>query len=362
MEGSSARARRHLWRLRGEASAGSELFRQRLEGEFRFREPDGAALLKVTGSLDALQYRSGSGYSLSSDKAAGRVEARGYLPVSADRRLEVRGWLAARRYAAPSTLEVDQRETGGRIYLTATTPGAAAWRVGGGWAARSYPDTTEIDRTTLGLEGDFDLSGGDGRSLRFHHRSDRRAIAIPEIKPSSWIHWSELNAQIPVSGFRVFGDLQNEVWRYDRPDPVYFPSWRIRADAGAGWGDILAVAWKLGVSVENLDSGEDPESYFQYGLLGGLESFGNALTGSLNLEFGRRRYSRPGDSEDPTGDLFEYSDFDYWKIWASGSLLLGRNLSLDLLAGYEPQRHTEQQDDSALGFGTLRLVWRPRPG
>jgi len=54
-----------------------------------------------------------------------------------------------------------------------------------------------------------------------------------------------------------------------------------------------------------------------------------------------------------------YSDFNYWKIWIMANWSINKNFSLDLLANYEPENHTENSDDSSLGFGSLRLVWRP---
>ncbi len=68
-----------------------------------------------------------------------------------------------------------------------------------------------------------------------------------------------------------------------------------------------------------------------------------------------------GDSDDGSLNttINLYSDFNYWQIWAMGSWFLGNHFSLDVMASYEPESHTEQSDDSALGFASLRLTWRP---
>ena len=54
-----------------------------------------------------------------------------------------------------------------------------------------------------------------------------------------------------------------------------------------------------------------------------------------------------------------YSDYNYWKIWLMGSWFIDDHLSIDVIANYEPETHTEDTDDSALGFASVRLVWHP---
>ena len=81
------------------------------------------------------------------------------------------------------------------------------------------------------------------------------------------------------------------------------------------------------------------------------------------MEFGRRRYSDSTIELSDGGTTAEtfalYSDFTYWKIWLVGTWQLADTLALEAVASYEPESHTEQADDSALGFANLRLVWRP---
>jgi len=69
--------------------------------------------------------------------------------------------------------------------------------------------------------------------------------------------------------------------------------------------------------------------------------------------------------DDESGSILEddtlllYSDFNYWKIWIMGNWSISRNFSMDLLAAYEPENHTERSDDASIGYASLRLVWRP---
>ena len=86
----------------------------------------------------------------------------------------------------------------------------------------------------------------------------------------------------------------------------------------------------------------------------------------LTLEYGRRIYRQgtvdldldpaaPGETE----TLALYSDFGYWKIWLMGTWSLSEAVDLDVLANYEPENHTEKTDDTAIGYASIRLVWRP---
>ncbi|MFT5784028.1 MAG: hypothetical protein ACI9JE_001351, partial [Candidatus Krumholzibacteriia bacterium] len=99
--------------------------------------------------------------------------------------------------------------------------------------------------------------------------------------------------------------------------------------------------------------------------------YGAAVGGSLTLEYGRRNYEQGVVDLAPVGvelqpsDEFSddtvalYTDFDYWKIWLIGTWRLSDVIDLDVMANYEPESHTENSDDSALGFASLRLRWRP---
>ena len=42
-----------------------------------------------------------------------------------------------------------------------------------------------------------------------------------------------------------------------------------------------------------------------------------------------------------------------------GTWSLSEAVDLDVLANYEPENHTEKTDDTAIGYASIRLVWRP---
>ena len=119
-----------------------------------------------------------------------------------------------------------------------------------------------------------------------------------------------------------------------------------------------------------LEADDSPETHSQFGLRAGVEAFEKEVSGSLSVEFGRRFYefTEEGGATDLLTDslalteddfIFSYSDFTYWEIWLMGAWTINDHFSLDLLANYQPERHTEAADDSALGFGSIRLVWKP---
>lgn len=362
LEGRSGRGAARRWRLRTEASAGTELFRQRVDGDWRLADADGRTPLRLDGTVVARQYRRDTEYVYSSDNWEGRLDLRAQPAAWRGALLELRGWAGLQDYRTPSTLEMDWRQAAAGIYVRSRRPAEGWWSVGLIAVGRAYPDTSAIDRDVLGLELDWDSGGLADGGLRVHHKSERREIADETARPSAWTHWTDAAAAVPAGPGRLVGELQSEVWAYDYEDAAWFDSWRLDGLLGYRWGDVLAASWLLGVAAERLDAGDNPDSYRQWGARAGIDAFGLALSGSLTVEYGHRDYVDPLITLDGGGiaETFGlYSDFNYWKIWLSGSWRLAEALSLEALASWEPERHTEQADDSSLGFGTLRLVWRP---
>jgi len=186
------------------------------------------------------------------------------------------------------------------------------------------------------------------------------------VRPSAWTHWTDFSGAVTAGSGHVYLDLQAEFWQYDQETDVYFNSTRFDGATGYRWGDVLAATWKIGLAGERLDAGDSPETYTSFGLRGGVESYGAELGGSLTLEYGRRVYAQGVVNLDPDAidpSLFYtvalYTDFNYWKIWLMASWQMSSHFDLDLMANYEPENHTEQSDDSALGFASLQVRWRP---
>ncbi len=362
MTGNSGRGSRNRWRVAAEASAGTDLWRERLEADWRLRDAGRNTRLRATASAHARQFRRETDYGLNSDSRDGRLDLRGYPLAGDGRALEMRSWLSGRSYSVPSTLELDQREWGGGAALHGGTPLRTNWSVGGRYARRTYPDSTGLDRSTWSLDASW-----EGPRIRVYHRTDRRRVRDETARPSAWSHWTDLDLELEAGAGAFFLELENEYWDYDEERAAYQDYLRTSLRTGYRWGDVLGVRWRAGLSGGFMDSDDEQESYTQYGVLGGVESYGYALTGSVLVETGWRDYRgvvvdpalRDPDGQTDVDLLTAYTDFQYWKIWVMATWSVADNLDLAVLASYEPERHGEKTDDTTLGYASVQLVWRP---
>lgn len=365
-QGRSSRRSNHRWRLRAEASTGTELWRERVEGDYRFINDKRQTRFRLLGHFWGRQYKQTSEYALSSDNFEGRMEARAYPIVGEKAALDVRAWGGFINFKTPSTLEVDYKDAGAGVFLRSQSLGNHLWGGGVRRARRAYPDSSAIDRDSWSVEADYDYHAMSGAGVRLFHKSDRRLVADETVRPSAWTHWTDFNSLFTAGKGHVYLDVQSEWWNYDEETSVYFNSWRMETALGYRGGDILAAIWKAGPVLERMDAGDSPESYTQLGVRAGVESYGSAVGGSVTLEYGRRNYGQSAITlEGPTGDPDDiytidlYTDFNYWKIWLLGSWEISRKFTLEFLANYEPENHTEQTDDFAIGFASLHVIWRP---
>jgi hypothetical protein len=364
LEGRSAFRARHQWSVRGEVSAGTELTRESMTSRYRYRPGGGASRLGADVSWYGRQYREGSVYSLSSDNHEGRADLRGTPWQRRDLGLELRAYGRYLAYSRPSTLQQDLREGGGGLYLTSTGEPGNSWRAGMKAGRRAYPDSSAIDRDLM--SGEFHLDR-TGRRLELwvYHRSERRDMDDDTVRPSAWSHWTDMHLAWKVGRGRILADLGATVWSYDYTTDAYYDSHLADLELGYGWGEIPDPRWRALVTLERHGAGDSPDSYSQAGLQGGFESFGSVFSGTLAVEYGRRWYDHPVSDQD-WREILESDDFltgstDFWylEIWIMATWSLRENLDLDLMATYQPENHTEQDDDFALGTANLRLVWRP---
>lgn len=363
IEGRSPREATHAWRLRGEASAGTELFRESVDGGWKW-QPSGETRIRGDLTWIGRQYRSDSEYSLSSNHQEGRGELRAYPWAGRRHSLDLRLLGRYLDYQTPSTLERDYREGGGGTFLSSRGLSSGSWRVGLRGLRRAYPDSAAIDRDVVSLEGDLDRTG-EALEMWLYHRSDRRLAANEVARPSAWSHWTDLRFAVPAGTGYAVATLSSEVWRYDTPNSAYFDSWRHDVEFGYRWGDPLATQWHALLTVDRLDAGDSPETYNQVGVRTSVELYGGPFSGVAALEHGHRWYQEPDAMTSPStvSDSPEtavtYSDFSYFEIWLMATWTISRHLSFDVMASYQPEEHTEQNDDIGLGYGSVRLVWRP---
>ena len=354
--GASAFGTRHRWFLRGGLSGGTELYRESLDTGLRLRTRGGHEWLRTDLLWLARQFRDDSEYSLSSDNHEGRLLT-ALSPWAGEHvALELRARGRYVNFANPSTLEVDYTDGSTGMYLRSPRREFRAWGFGGRYTSRSYPDSAAINREGFILEGDYD-HGSLHRDFRVFHRSERRRIADETARPSAWFHWSELETAQPVDPGWIILRATNEIWDYDIAAGAWYDSWLIGGQAGYRWGDPFSARWEILLTGENLDAGDEPETYSQLGLQFGAEALATRFSGSVSVEIGQRWYRDAINSTDAF--VLEYSDYAYLALWLMGNWAFADHFSIDLTANFEPENHTEHDDDLAIGFASLRLVWRP---
>jgi hypothetical protein len=354
-EGRSAPGSRRAWRLRVEGSAGSDLFRERLEADWRGVDHGGVTRVRAGVRVHGLQYRGVTDDSGSSDQLEGRLDGQA-VPLARDGgELFVQGWAASTAFARSSPLEQDLREVGLGAGVRSRGLGDATWLLAIRNAARTYPDSTVIDRRSWSVEADAARALGEGGSARLYLRSEHRLAAETTVRPDAWLHWLDAAGHLPAAGGELVLEAQAERWDYGSTTDAYQDSWRLAGLAGVRCGDVLSLQWLLGLAAERFDTGESSESYTQAGLRAGLEAFGSRLSGSCTVEYGRRDHREPTSGEEWT----TWTDFNYWRLWLLADYRVAADLSLSVLGSWEPERHAEPADDVSLGFASLRLVWRP---
>ena len=367
LEGRSTPGVVHQWRVRPEFSYGTELWRGRIDASYQYRPDRQSSSFRLDGFGVARSYRGETDYTLTSDTIEGRITARGFLSPAGATMGELRLMAGGVQYWDPSILEVSYHDFGGAAYFRAGRDATTQFSVGGLLRQRAYPDSSVIDRTVTALEGEFDSVSRTGRGVRIFQRSERRLIRDETVRPSAWTHWSTLEWLLPLGGFDLTGDIQSEIWQYEKETAAYIDSWRLNTVFLLKIGGLSAWTWRAGLAAEKLTAGDSPESYNQAGMRVGVEHYSSRFTISTSVEYGLRDYrftgTIPKDTENTLdtveSPIFTYSDFNYWELWLITTWSLAPRLSLDVLANYEPESHTERVDDSAIAFLNVRLVWRP---
>ncbi|MBK7703583.1 MAG: hypothetical protein IPI34_12210 [bacterium] len=214
-EGRTPPDSRHAWTVRPRLSAGSERTRGQLDWEYALR-PDGRSpVLRVAGSAQAVRYNEGTTYNLSSDHAEGSLSARWLLARGGVAAWEARASAATLRYADPSELEPRRDDWTAGFAAVSTAGSADRWRAGLKYGQRAYPDTTEIDRATLGLDLAWSHDPLDGPSWQLDGRSERRRVRVSAVRPSAWSHALAAEVAAPAGALRLVAAALLESWHYD---------------------------------------------------------------------------------------------------------------------------------------------------
>lgn len=361
-EGRSSGKPRHGWLIRPQLSAGSERHRARCEWGYTYKPDRRLTTFRFDGDLRATWYDPRSDYYLTSDSVEGDLNGRWIVSPQGALAAELKGWASLTRYATPSELEADRHDLNVAAYLKSGRDATRRWRAGFRTGARAYPDSSEIDRDSAGFELEYDHNAFFSPTARVYHRTERRKIANPAFRPSSWSHWTRVETSLPLNeaDLRLIGDLAHEAWVYDVEWGAYTDQTRWEADLALTGGGVFGPAWRVGAAYESLASGSEGESYAQQGVRGGLDHFADGFSGSLTLEIGKRDYDETETVVGAGGveEFSLYTDFTYVEVWLMAGVEVTEDLRLDVMGSYMPENHTEEMDDQKLGFGTARLVYR----
>ena len=348
--------RRHGWSLKPQLFAGSERDRARLLAQYVLRPDSSTAVLRLDADLQGVRYKGSTDYNLSSDYREGLVRGRWILSPRGATALELHARAASLRYADASALEVDRDDLRGGLRLGAGADALDRWRLGLAYGARAHPDTAAIDRDEVIWEAEYEHPAFRGIAWRLQHRSERRKIADPTVRPSNWSHWSDAEVTLPLGEvLRLTVAAEHELWRYDERWGAYDDQTRWNGALRLEGGGLGGPGWRAGPTGETLDSTAEGESYTQFGLLGGFDQLGDRLSVSATLEIGRRDYETVAAVDDYVP---LYTDFTYVEVWLTGSIDLTSVLRLDVMANYLPENHAEDIEDTSLGFGSLRVAYR----
>ena len=279
--------------------------------------------------------------------------------VTADWLADLRLGAFRRDYADPSTLEQDQRDLTAGAFLRAppSSPTRGAWVSAG--LARTYPDTTAVDRDIVGLEGELETlarAGARAAQLPPQRTAARQrrhcatlVLAALERSPACG------SAAGPASGAR----RPERDRAYDYETTAYFDSWRVRGVLDYRAASPLSAIWLVGVAAEKLAAATAPRPTTR-SACGSDSSPSRPISAAAPPS--NTATATTGRTAEASGadfaDFASYSDFNYWELWIVGTWHLTGAFSLDLMASYHPEKHTERIDDAALGFASLRLVWR----
>lgn len=353
----AAGRRRHAWSLQPRLATGSERDRARLSAQYVLRPDSSTAVLRLDADLNGVRYRGATDYNLSSDYREGLLRGRWTLSPHGATAIELHGRVAALRYTDASALEVDRNDRRAGLRLVSGRDADDRWRLGAARGARSHPDTAAIDRDEFIFEAEYDHPAFLGPGWRVHQISSRRKIADTSVRPSSWSHWTDAEFSLPLGDqLRLGASLDLELWRYDDRWGAYDDQTRWDGTLRLEGGGFEGPSWRAGLAAEHLDSTAEDERYAQLGVVGGLDHFTDRVSLSFTLEIGQRDYADPATVDPDITPL--YTDFTYVELWLTGSVDLSDRLRLDALANYLPENHAEDIEDTTLGFGSLRLVYR----
>lgn len=343
----------HAWTARSRLSLGTDLYREALLLEYRYRPPLGPARADVSIEAEGRQFRPGSDFSLSSDY--GRLVQRGRVRRSIGEGMEVglSQRLEVVDFRDRSEFEIDNT----RFDLAATLGGSGErlmlgeLELGGGF--REVPDSSGINYRRAVAAGDFSLLLSSRLQVDAGARAERRVYQDEQARSPFWDVGADPTVRLRLSERWELAVASLHEWmQYDAHDTagVFFDQWAgrigVRVERALGaWRLSLEPRWAWLTA-----PGEVEDEYVQPSAVLEVELFSTGrLWFSASGEFGRRRYADGG------GDLDLYSDYTFLRSTLVGSWTIWPRVSLNAFVSDEPEAHRDDEDDSRLTLVNLAL-------
>jgi hypothetical protein len=223
-----------------------------------------------------------------------------------------------------------------------------------GWARRMVPDSSAVDYGEQRLQIGYRQSDGLWGRFELMGEAARRNYRAEEVRPGSTVVRAEGALALALAErweVRVGDGCESTT--YGAPSAVYFDV--IENRVGAGVFLLLGPAFELGAEPRYtlLRAAEEAdEDYDELSLGLSLRAFrGQSGWLDLAVEPGHRDYLDQAPES-------IYSDYDFVRGTAVGSLQLGDRTTLSAYLSYEPERHEEPGDDATITLISTDLTVR----
>ncbi len=344
--------RQHRWQARTRLSAGTDLYRESLALQYRWRPVERPTRADLSLDVEGRQFRADSDFSLSSNY--GRIQQQAQLRREVSTRWEVgvRERLDATNFRRRSTFEQDQTRMDFSLTAAAHTDRVAAdLESGGGF--RDVPDSSAISYQRGWATADVSLQLSERWRLDLPGRVERRVYQNPRARSPFWDAIVEPVLRADLSPrWELELRTSHQALFYDVEDTaqVYYDLWAGRVGVRATHaGGALRVGveprWTWLASPRSVE-----EKYREPSVLLQVEWFSAGhVWVSVSQEVGRRFYGHSGD------ELSIYSDYTFLRSTLVGSVQLRPQVSLHAFVSDEPESHARAQDDNRLTLANLAL-------